>query len=503
MLTRLKVTGFKNLVDVDVRFGPFTCIAGVNGVGKSNLFDAIRFLSALADRPFLEAAKYVRDEDGKTGDVRSLFHRVENIPDTEMTFEAEMIIPEKGTDDLGQLAKAGKTFLKYSLTVRYREEEQEGNPGSLEIIEEALGHINIREAYKHLPFRPSTQWRNSVIKGRRTTPYISTNHDHGQTEIELHQDGNAGRTIRRNAASLPRTVLSSIYTSETPTVLLARREMQSWHLLQLEPSSLRKPNDFTAPNRLGPDGSNLAATLYRLARTEPPISRIGKNGTRDNSIIYAQIANRLSELIDDVAKIEIERDEKRELLSLLVTNKERTTLPARALSDGTLRFLALAVLERDPETQGVICLEEPENGIHPDRIPAILKLLKDIAVDQDDSVGPDNPLRQIIINTHSPSVVSQVYDGDLLVAEYQEYTRDNKRFKGVSFGCLPDTWRALSDTKIVPRGKLLGYLNPVIPLKDFAKYRAQMENTPRKPRPVKDRQEYRDLFANNLSEADE
>jgi len=28
MLTRLKVSGFKNLVDVDVRFGPFTCIAG-------------------------------------------------------------------------------------------------------------------------------------------------------------------------------------------------------------------------------------------------------------------------------------------------------------------------------------------------------------------------------------------------------------------------------------------------------------------------------------------
>lgn len=28
MLTRLQVRGFKNLVDVDVRFGPFTCIAG-------------------------------------------------------------------------------------------------------------------------------------------------------------------------------------------------------------------------------------------------------------------------------------------------------------------------------------------------------------------------------------------------------------------------------------------------------------------------------------------
>ncbi len=46
MPTRLKVKNFKNLIDVDVRFGPFTCIAGANGSGKSNLFDAIQFLTA-------------------------------------------------------------------------------------------------------------------------------------------------------------------------------------------------------------------------------------------------------------------------------------------------------------------------------------------------------------------------------------------------------------------------------------------------------------------------
>ena len=53
MLTRLQVSGFKNLVDVDVRFGPFTCIAGANGTGKSNLFDAIQFMSRLASETFV------------------------------------------------------------------------------------------------------------------------------------------------------------------------------------------------------------------------------------------------------------------------------------------------------------------------------------------------------------------------------------------------------------------------------------------------------------------
>jgi AAA15 family ATPase/GTPase len=63
MLTRLRVTGFKNLVDVDVRFGPFTCIAGANGVGKSNLFDAIGFLSALALIPM--EGKPANKSDGR------------------------------------------------------------------------------------------------------------------------------------------------------------------------------------------------------------------------------------------------------------------------------------------------------------------------------------------------------------------------------------------------------------------------------------------------------
>lgn len=60
MLTRLKVEGFKNLDRIDVRLGPFTCVAGPNGVGKSNLFDAISFLAALADKPLVEAASTVR-----------------------------------------------------------------------------------------------------------------------------------------------------------------------------------------------------------------------------------------------------------------------------------------------------------------------------------------------------------------------------------------------------------------------------------------------------------
>ena len=118
MLTRLKVSGFKNLVDVDVSFGPFTCVAGANASGKSNLFDAIRFLSALAEKPLMDAALSIREEGrddiGKvirrTGDIRNIFHCVGGQYATEINFEVEMIIPKEGYDDLGQEAKASTTF---------------------------------------------------------------------------------------------------------------------------------------------------------------------------------------------------------------------------------------------------------------------------------------------------------------------------------------------------------------------------------------------------------
>lgn len=465
MLTRLRVSGFKNLVDVDVRFGPFTCIAGANGVGKSNLFDAITFLSALADRSLVDAALSVRDESGRTSDVRSLFHRVGNEYDDKMSFEAEMIVPSEGVDDLGQPAKSSITFLRYAVELNYRKDDSLLSLGSLELVREELVHINLGDAREHLPFPHKGEWRKSAIRGRRTSPFISTEGEGASRVIKLHQDGGStGRPRLLLAVDLPRTVLSAANAAESPTALMARREMQSWQLLQLEPSSLRKPDEFTAPARLGTDGSHLAAALYHLARLNA--QRRG-NGTEQEAAItqtYGQLANRLSQLIDDVQSVQVDRDERRELLTLLVTGRDGTAHPARALSDGTLRFLALAVLELDPEAKGLVCLEEPENGIHPERIPAMLDLLQDIATDVDEPVETDNPLRQVIINTHSPAVVGQVPDDSLLVAELKETVRDSQRFKRLTFSTLPDTWRQQAgETRIVARGKLLAYLNPIAP----------------------------------------
>ncbi len=462
MLTRLKVSGFKNFVDVDIPLGPFTCVAGANGTGKSNLFDAIQFLSALADHTLVDAAQSVRSEEGRTSDVRNLFHRIGDTDTMEMSLEAEMIISEEGTDDLGQQAKATVTLLRYRVVLAYRVDDNLASLGTLELIEERLDRLKLGDWGKHLKFADQRKdWRDSVLKGKRAVPFISTRIQGENRVIKVHQDG--GKGVRPQpilAKTLPRTVLSTINTAESPTALLARREMQSWRLLQLESSSLREPDEFTTPPGLGCDGSHLPATLYGLARSQKH-----GNPAPQGKEIYAQIAVRLSELIDDVAAVRIDRDEQRELLTIEVTDHSGTVYPARSLSDGALRFLALSVLESDPEATGLICMEEPENSIHPSRIPLILGLLQNIATDVAIPVGLDNPLCQVIVSTHSASVIQEIFDDTLLIAELVEDEPDDQQVNGVRFSWLSDTWRVtvLPEVPPVSKDQLLAYLGPTMP----------------------------------------
>jgi predicted ATPase len=460
MLTRLKVQGFKNLVDVDVRFGPFTCIAGANGVGKSNLLDAIAFLSALADKPLVDAAMAVRDEEGRTGDIASIFHRVGARQDSTMSFEAEMIVPREGVDDLGQSATASITFLRYKLILSHRKDEHRRSSGNIELIHEELSHVKIGDAGKYLRFPHDKSWQKSAVTGVRRTPsFISTDVVEGSRVIKIHQDGgSSGKPRPLLAANLPRTAVSAANAAESPTAMLARREMQSWRRLQLEPSALRKPDPLNAKTKMGSDGSHLPATLYDLAGVWHTDA-----GVRQSSeAVYAQVANRLSELIEDVDSVSVDRDEKRELLTLQLTGKDGTTHSARALSDGTLRFLALTVIELDPDSQGLLCLEEPENGIHPARIPAMLRLLQDIVTDPERKVGSDNPLRQVIVNTHSPAVVAQVPDDSLVLADLKMVQRDGAWSRSLALSCLPGTWRsAAEEMDVVMKGELIAYLNPI------------------------------------------
>ncbi len=463
MLTRLQIKGFKNLSDVEVYFGPFTCIAGANAVGKSNLFDAIRFLSLLADMKLDEAARSIRAEDDRNGDVRSLFTNDGHAVAKEIEFDLDMIVPREAVDELGQTGEASTTCLNYKLKIGYRETgEDRRQLGELELLFEELNYLTHTEARKRLRFRPSKVWLESVIVGRKTSPLISTQSVGGKTFVVLHQDG-ASRTginkrgvgYKRVARQLPRTLLSA-GDADSPTVLCARVELRSWELLQLEPSAMRESDGINQSTGVDASGAHMAATLYELGRI-PLIP-----GTlADPEAVYQRVSNRLSELLGDVRGVGVDVDEKRELLSLYLVDRMGVRTSARSLSDGTLSFIALVIKQMESRGNRLLCMEEPENGIHPRRIPAILGLIQDIAVDVRSAVDGANPLRQVIVNTHSPSVIQQVPDDSVLFAETSpEWTLGRKTFERLVFRILPDTWRSTGrdDEIIVKKASLLAYL---------------------------------------------
>lgn len=468
MLTRLRVSGFKNLVDVDVRFGPFTCIAGANAAGKSNLFDAIRFLGLLSEHTLLKSAGMLRGSADQSFDVRDLFYTDGKETMHEMHFEADIIIPSEGEDDSGRVRQAIATFMRYSLSLAL-DDQQSLHP--LILKQEDLIALDPKAAFESILFPRSEQWYESI----QSQSQVYDVRDDGSPIIPdtfiMTADGTVtitaeriGVPIENVAARLTKTVLASANSTLHPTAYLVQQEMRSWQHILLEPSALRMPDSFADANehnQVGADGRYLPATLYDITIHD---NAAGWGKYPDHDALYARLSNRLNELIGGIRKVEVKRNDEAQQLSLVITNRQGVKQSPRAISDGTLRFLAYAIMLEDRHP-GVLCIEEPENGLHPQRIPALLRLLQDIAMDTRLPLGDDNPLRQVIISTHSPLVVSYVPDDSLVYVRSVLHGRGHQRTPIAYFQWLPDTWRGNSDTDpahIVAPGDILTYLNPVV-----------------------------------------
>ena len=95
-------------------------------------------------------------------------------------------------------------------------------------------------------------------------------------------------------------------------------------------------------------------------------------------------------------------------------------IPATRLSDGTLRYLCLLAILCHPEPPPVICIEEPEIGLHPDILPTIADLLK-LASEKS----------QLFVTTHSDILVDALTDTpqSIVVCEKENGSTTMKRLE--------------------------------------------------------------------------
>ncbi|TSP10870.1 AAA family ATPase [Cupriavidus campinensis] len=446
MLTKLEAHCFKNLLDFEVVFGPFNCIAGLNGVGKSNIFDAIKFLTLLSDNSIIEAALKIRDSESE--DPLDIFWTNGDSRADRLKLAVEMIVPLDVVDDFGRKAKAKSTFLRYEVEIARDVREEESGSLGLYLARESLTHINKGDAANLLKFPLSAaQFRDKVVvNNRKGAGFISTQIvEDGVIEIHLHQDGgSSGQPQKIPARHIPKTVVANTNSSVWPTILAARREMQSWRFLSLEPTAMRRSNKIHEEGTVGANGGRLAAALYKLYR-------------KDENV-YSRIASRLSEIVP-TSDVRVDVDPVRQLLTVEVRERSGAFLPARALSDGTLRFLALCIMAEDPDFMGLLCFEEPENGIHPAKMSAILSLLKELAVDPMEATGEENPMRQILIATHSPVLVKLETPDDLIYADIVKVRGpDGKPASTIRCKSLRSSWRSEAEAELIDKGSIVSYL---------------------------------------------
>lgn len=144
----------------------------------------------------------------------------------------------------------------------------------------------------------------------------------------------------------------------------------------------RLPQKADLPNEvLEPDASNLGLVLNRLRR-EPEVKK--------------KLLDALRALYDDIDDFDVQVEGG----TVQVFFQEGPYIvPATRLSDGTLRYLCLLTVLCHPKPPPLICIEEPELGLHPDVLPTLADLLKDAST-----------RTQLIVTTHSDVLVDALTD---------------------------------------------------------------------------------------------
>lgn len=319
-----------------VPLGPLNVIIGANGSGKSNLLESIELLKSAPE----QLLKPIREGGG----VR------------DWLWKGGQGNPIASLDVVVGYPK-GNGKLRYSLS--FAEIGQR-----FEIVDEII--------------------ENEKPDASREIPYFYYHFNRGRPTVNVK---GSKRALPLEDIDVEKSILSQrrdpdqypeiTYLAQTLSKIRLYREWSfGRYTAPRVPQKADLPNDM-----LEPDASNLGLVLNRLGG-EPAIK--------------ARLLKALRALYDgiDDYHVQIEGGSVQ-----VFFHEGRCKIPATRLSDGTLRYLCLLAILCHPNPPPLVCIEEPELGLHPDILPTLVDLLKEAS-----------ERCQIIVTTHSDVLVDAMTD---------------------------------------------------------------------------------------------
>jgi predicted ATPase len=216
-------------------------------------------------------------------------------------------------------------------------------------------------------------------------PFFFYRFQHGRPLISVRDAGK--RQLRREDVAPDQSILSQRKDPdqypELAQLAAAYERVRLYREWSFGRSSVfRRPQAADLPSdRLEEDFSNLGLFLNQL-RGKPKVKKA--------------IIERLRDLYEGLDDFDVRV--KGGTVEVFLTEGD-FTIPASRLSDGTLRYLCLLAILCDPNPPPLICIEEPELGLHPDMLPKIGDLL--IAASE---------RAQLVVTTHSDMLVDAMND---------------------------------------------------------------------------------------------
>ena len=429
MLKRVHIRRYKSLADVEVALEPLTVLFGPNASGKSNFLDALQLLSKLGTSRTLKDAFDSPYRGKPLESFRIGTKGIKGLVEQErlsFSIEADLRLSDVVIDAVNRQIRDMRRPVSPKPGPPTPPASQDAEPYRPRVRERDLRYrIEIEMLPKSGILRVADEYLAALNSKGEPTGKRKPFFERRGEEIHLRLEGQGhpthyDRFLDHSILSLPH------YPPHYPHLVAARKELESWLFFYFEPRErMRAANPVKEVRHIGLMGEELAAFLNTVKA--------------DNPRQFRAIEKALHTLMPNVDGIEIDVSDLGEVELRL--KEGGVAIPARVLSEGTLRMLGLLALTGADEHPALVGFEEPENGVHPRRIQLIAELLK---------TRETLKQSQYIVTTHSPILPDLLSDKSLFVVQRSDGQTCVNQFSttwGGALGRGSDIGEALSDDR--------------------------------------------------------